>query len=223
MCSQIKFMDITYLGHSSFRLKGKTASLITDPFDPQMVGFSYPKVEADIVTVSHEHADHNRTDLVKNVAKTVSGPGEYEIKGVSIIGIPSFHDNKKGSLRGANTIYVIEMDKLRLVHLGDLGHKLSGDIFSDFGEIDVLVVPVGGEYTIGVSDAVEVVQEVEPEIVIPMHYKMPGMDEKTFGKLSKVDEFLNQVGMAVERTDKLSLKKENLFGDQKVVVLERKG
>lgn len=216
-------MDIIYLGHSSFRLRGKSTSLITDPFDPQMVGLSYPKVEADIVTVSHEHADHNRVDLVKNVARTVSGPGEYEIKGVSIIGISSFHDNKKGTLRGANTIYVIEMDKLRLVHLGDLGHKLDDNIFSDFGDIDVLLVPIGGEYTIGVSDAVEVVQAIEPEIVVPMHYKMSGMDEKTFGRLSGVDEFINQVGLTVERTDKLSIKKENLFGDQKVVVLERKG
>ena len=223
MYSQSKFMDITYLGHSSFRLKGKTATLITDPFDPQMVGLSYPKVEADIVTVSHEHADHNKVELVKNVSKVISGPGEYEIKGVSIIGIASFHDNKKGAIRGGNTIYIIEMDKLRLVHLGDLGHKLSDDIFSDFGEIDVLIVPVGGEYTITSSDAVEVVQDIEPEIVIPMHYKLPGMDEKTFGKLSGVDEFINQVGLAVEKSDKLSLKKENLFGDQKVVVLERKG
>lgn len=216
-------MDIIYLGHSSFRLRGKDASLVTDPFDPRMVGLSYPKVEADIVTVSHEHAGHNKTDLVKNVSKVVSGPGEYEIKGVSIIGISSFHDNKKGTLRGSNTIYIIEMDKLRLVHLGDLGHKLEDNIFSDFGDIDVLMIPVGGEYTIAASDAVEVVQAIEPEIVIPMHYKMQGMDEKTFGKISAVDEFLNQMGLTVERTDKLSIKKESLFGDQKVVVLERKG
>ena len=215
-------MDITFLGHSSFRLRGKDASLITDPFDPQMVGLAYPKVEADIVTVSHEHSDHNKIDLVKNVSRVISGPGEYEIKGISVIVISSVHDDKKGALRGSNTIYIIEIDKLRLVHLGDLGHKLLNDIFSDFGEIDVLIVPVGGEYTIGVSDAVEVVQSIEPEIVIPMHYRLPGMDEKTFGKLSKVDEFLSQVGLGVERTDKLSLKKENLLGDQKVVVLERK-
>ena len=117
-------MDITYLGHSSFKIKTKTATIITDPFDPQMVGLKYSGVEGEIVTVSHAHADHNATGKVAGVKKIVEGPGEYEISGVSIMGFPSFHDNKEGAERGKNTIYVIEADGLRLAHLGDLGHTI---------------------------------------------------------------------------------------------------
>jgi L-ascorbate metabolism protein UlaG (beta-lactamase superfamily) len=101
-------MDITYLGHSSFKIKTKTATVITDPFDPQMVGLKYSGVEGEIVTVSHAHRDHNAVDKVAGVKKVVEGPGEYEIMGVSIIGYPSFHDAKEGAERGKNTIYIIE-------------------------------------------------------------------------------------------------------------------
>lgn len=214
-------MDITYLGHSSFRLRGKSASLITDPYDSEMVGFKYPRMEANIVTVSHDHADHNKVDQVNSVEKVISGPGEYEIKGVSIIGIPSYHDNKKGTLRGKNTIYVIEMDKVRIVHLGDLGHTLKEDFFSSIGDIDVLMIPVGGEYTIGPLEAAQLVELIEPEIVLPMHYKVAGLKE-TFAKLLDLDSFLKEVGLVVEKVEKLTVKKENLLGEQKVIVLENK-
>src|SRR4030043_2410474 len=103
-------MDISYLGHSSFRIKGKNASVVTDPFDSQMVGLKFPSVEADIVTVSHDHNDHNQSQLVKGVKRVVAGPGEYEIMGVSIIGIPSYHDSEKGAARGKNIIYVYKID-----------------------------------------------------------------------------------------------------------------
>ena len=120
-------MDITYLGHSSFKIRTKTATVITDPFDPKMVGLKYSGVEGEIVTVSHDHSDHNAVDRVSLVKKVVEGPGEYEILGVTIMGYKTFHDNKNGSERGENTVYVIEAEGLRLVHLGDLGHLLSDD------------------------------------------------------------------------------------------------
>lgn len=215
-------MDITFLGHSSFRLKGKTATVLTDPFDPEMVGLKFPKVDANIVTVSHDHNNHNKVEKVSSVKRAVTGPGEYEIMGVSMIGISSFHDEKKGAKRGKNTIYVYEMDGLRLAHLGDLGHKLSEKILEKIGDIDVLMIPVGGEYTIGPSEAVEVVRAIEPKIAIPMHYQMPGLNPATFAKLSSTEPFLAEVGLPVEKTDRLSIRKENLGEESKVILLEKK-
>jgi len=215
-------MDITYLGHSSFRLRGKTASLVTDPFDPKVVGLSFPKVSADIVTISHKHNDHNKAELVKDVKKVVSGPGEYEINEVSIIGFSSYHDDKKGAKRGKNTIYVIEMDGQRIVHLGDLGHKLSEKFIEKIGNVDVLIIPVGGEYTIGATKATELVRAIEPRMTIPMHYKVPNLNPKTFAKLSSVEPFLTQIGISVEKTNKLNVSSGTIEEEQKIVLLEKK-
>jgi L-ascorbate metabolism protein UlaG (beta-lactamase superfamily) len=215
-------MDITYLGHSSFKLKGKTASVITDPFSPEMVGLKYPKVSADIVTVSHDHKDHNQADLVKDTRMVINTPGEYEIMGISIIGIPTFHDDKKGALRGKNTIFVIEIEDIRVAHLGDLGHVLSEKTIDKIGEVDILLIPIGGEYTINPSQSAQIVRDMEPNIAIPMHYKVDGMDEKTFGKLSDEKSFLAEVGYMVERTDKLVIKKVSLEEEKKVVVINTK-
>jgi L-ascorbate metabolism protein UlaG (beta-lactamase superfamily) len=214
-------MDITFLGHSAFRLRGKTATLVTDPYDAS-VGFKPPKVSADIVTVSHDHHDHNRADHISDIKRVVNGPGEYEISGVSIIGISTFHDDKNGQLRGKNTVYVIEIDNLRIVHLGDLGHKLNEKIQEEIGSVDVLMIPVGGVYTIGPSEASEVVRAVEPNIILPMHYQIKGLDKKTFGKLAKVDQFLSELGLPSEKMSKLAVKKSDLDSEQKVVVLERR-
>lgn len=217
-------MDITYLGHSSFRLKGKDAAVLTDPYDSKYVGFKFPATDADIVTVSHHHDDHDKAELVSGVKKIVDGPGEYEITGVSILGFSSFHDSKKGEERGANTIYVIEMDGLRLCHLGDLGHTLSDELVENLGDIDILMIPVGGGGpTITVGDAVTVVQAIEPSIIIPMHYQAQGLNPEVFAKLAPVDGFLKEVGINAERLPKFSIKKEEINPEvQRVVVLERK-
>ncbi len=215
-------MDITYFGHSSFKLRGKTATVVTDPYDPKMVGLKFAKVSADIVTVSHDHHDHNFVSQVTDVKKVVQGPGEYEISGVSIIGFDSYHDEAKGLERGKNTIFVIEIDGIRVAHLGDLGHKLSEDVIGEMGTVDILLIPVGGVYTIDSDTAAEVVREIEPSITIPMHYYIDGMDENAFGKLAKVDAFITEIGLSVERLEKLSLKKSEIQEDQKVIVLEKK-
>jgi L-ascorbate metabolism protein UlaG (beta-lactamase superfamily) len=215
-------MEITYLGHSSFRIRTPGAFLVTDPFDPKMVGLKYSGVEADIVTISHDHADHNQSQLVKGAKRVVAGPGEYEIAGVSIIGIPSFHDEKKGELRGKNTIYVIETEDLRLCHLGDLGHTLSQEVIQEIGEVDILMVPVGGAFTIGPREASQVVIDIEPKIVIPMHYSLPGLNQEVFSKLASVEDFLKEVSLPTERLPKLSIKKEELGEESKAVVLEFK-
>jgi len=216
-------MDIVFLGHSSFQIKTKNVTLITDPFDPTMVGFKFPKVGADIVTISHKHADHNQLSLVSGVKKVISGPGEYEIAGVSIIGIASYHDNEKGAKRGKNTIYVIEAEDLRIAHLGDLGHTLPEGKLDEIGEIDILMVPVGGTYTIGPKEAVEVVQAIEPTLIIPMHHQMAGLNQKIFSGITGVDEFLSQMALKTEKLNKLKVSKSVLPDDeQRVVVLAKK-
>jgi L-ascorbate metabolism protein UlaG (beta-lactamase superfamily) len=217
-------MDITYLGHSSFKIKTKTATVITDPFDSQMVGLKYSGVEGEIVTVSHAHHDHNAVDKVSGVKKVLEGPGEYEVMGVSIIGYPSFHDAKQGTERGKNTIYVIEAEGLRLAHLGDLGHALNDDLVNEMGSIDVLMIPVGGNFTIGPKEAVEIVGKIDPYFIIPMHYFVPGLNSQTFVGLQPVETFLKEIGMTVENLPKFSLKREDILEDQgsKVIILEKK-
>lgn len=220
----VKIMDITYLGHSSFKIKTKTATVVTDPFDPEMVGLKYSGVESDIVTVSHKHKDHNATNKVSGVKKVLDGPGEYEISGVSIIGFPSFHDAKKGEERGKNTIFVFEADGLRIAHLGDLGHVISDDLVSEIGAVDVLMVPVGGFYTLSPKEAVEMCSKIDPYFILPMHYKVPELKEENFSGLESEETFLKEIGKTVEILPKLSIKKEDIIDDQpaKVIMLERK-
>ncbi|OGM08631.1 hypothetical protein A2159_03745 [Candidatus Woesebacteria bacterium RBG_13_34_9] len=215
-------MDITYLGHSSFRIKFREAYLVTDPYNPKSVGIKYSKTSSEIVTISHDHEDHNFTDLITDTRKIVDGPGEYEILGISIIGIGVYHDDKKGELRGRNIIYIIEADGLRLVHLGDLGHRLSEDVIDQLGTVDVLMIPVGGFYTIGSSEATDIVRDIEPSITIPMHYKVEGINSEIFGKLDTVDSFLKEIAITIEKVEKLSIKANELGDEQKVVVFERK-
>jgi len=214
-------MDIVYLGHSSFKLRGKSVSVVTDPYDSGVVGFKYPSSEADIVTVSHDHKDHNQSSVVKNVKKVIFGAGEYEIAGVSIIGISQFHDEVKGEKRGKNIIYIYEMDDFRLCHLGDLGHILSDEMVGQIGDIDILMIPVGGFYTIGPKEAVEIIGKINPYFVIPMHYKVSGINRDTFSELFPVEDFLSNSGLSVEKMQKFTVKKGDIMEDQstKVIVL----
>ena len=215
-------MDIFYLGHSSFKLKTKNVTLITDPFDPKMVGLKFPPVSCEIVTVSHPHRDHDYLEAVRDYKKAVEGPGEYEILGVSILGLTTFHDKAKGEERGKNTIYIFESEGLRMAHLGDLAHKLTDKMVEEIGSINILMIPVGGEVTLSANEAVEVVRSIEPNIVIPMHYKEEGVKQEAFEKLETVDNFLKEMGLTVEKLPKLSLKVSDLTEEQKVVLLERK-
>lgn len=216
-------MEITYLGHSSFKIKGKNVSIVTDPYDSDEVGLKFTKTEADIVTISHDHSDHNKSDAVTDVSRVIKGPGEYEIAGTSIIGISSFHDNESGQKRGKNTIYILEVDDIKIVHLGDLGHLLNEKQREDLGEIDVLLVPVGGFYTINPVEAKEVVLSLEPKIIVPMHFQTEGLNPAIFKELSPVEEFISQVGFKTEKLPKLTLKKEDLVNyDEVIVVLEKK-
>lgn len=215
-------MEISYLGHSSFKIRGKTATVVTDPYGE--MGGKFPKdTTADIVTVSHGHGDHNQKDKVGGNPFVIEGPGEYEVKGVSVIGVFTWHDSEEGRARGANTAYVIEMDGLRLLHLGDLGHKLSEGQVSEIGPIDLVMVPVGGVYTLDAKTAAEVVRQVDPWVVVPMHYQQAGLDPKMFGSLTGVGEFLKEMGKdGVTAVPKLVISADRLPTELQVVVLERK-
>ncbi len=214
-------MEVTYLGHSSFKLKGKTATVVTDPYNEKCGKFPKDTL-ADIVTVSHQHADHNQVKLVSGNPFVIEGAGEYEVKGVSVVGIQSWHDDKGGADRGPNVIYVIEIDGLRLCHLGDLGHKLTEEQLEEIGSIDIAVIPVGGDYTIDAKMAVEVAKQLDPWIIIPMHYQQAGLDAAMFAKLTGVETFLKEMGKDVAPVPKLIMSHDKLPEESQVVVLERK-
>ncbi|MBI2616796.1 MBL fold metallo-hydrolase [Candidatus Gottesmanbacteria bacterium] len=212
-------MEITYLGHSSFKLRGKNAIVVTDPFDPKFVGLKFPKIPADIVTISHEHHDHNFREAVDGTPVIVSGAGEYEVKGIKIIGIDTFHDASLGSERGGNTIYRIEMDGISLVHCGDLGHKLTEAQLDTIGDVGILMIPVGGYFTLDAALASEVVSQITPKIIIPMHYKRDGLT-KDFDVLSTLDLFLKEMGKeGITPVPKLTVSQDKLPTETTVVVL----
>lgn len=216
-------MEFTFLGHSCFKIRTKKGTLVCDPFDPEMVGLKFPKVSADIVTVSHDHKDHNQAQLVNGKPKVVSGPGEYEIGEIQILGIPTYHDDKEGKLRGKNTVYAIEAEGIRVCHLGDLGHKLGDREQEALGAINVLLVPVGGEYTINAKTAASVISQVEPDIVIPMHYQMSGLKKEVFSKLAPVEDFVSEIGIEPRRETKYSITAPALPEEMQLVLLEKKG
>lgn len=211
-------MEISYLGHSSFRIRTKTGVVVTDPFSSEMVGLKFPRVEADIVTVSHQHKDHNQASAVDGEPMVISLPGEYEIKGISFFGYASFHDESQGAERGENTIFVIEAEGLRVCHLGDLGATPAAKVMEEIIGVDVLMVPVGGKYTIDAKEAIELVNQIEPSYVLPMHYKTVAMTD-----LADLESFLSEMGAEkAEKLDKLTVTKDKLPEETKVVVLERK-
>ncbi len=212
-------MDVTWLGHGCFRLRGKNAAVVTDPYPPT-IGLKLSRMDADLVTVSHEHDDHTYTQVVRDGAYEVRGPGEYEVAGVSVIGLPTYHDAEKGAKEGRNTVYLIEMDDVRVCHLGDLGHKLDDAEAEAVASPDVLLVPVGGRTTMNAEQAAEVVRQLEPRFVVPMHYAIPGLKLQ----LDPVDRFLKEMGVtSPEPQPKLSVQKSSVSEyETKVVLLEPK-
>jgi L-ascorbate metabolism protein UlaG (beta-lactamase superfamily) len=209
-------MDITWLGHSCFKLKGSHATVITDPYSPE-IGYSLGKTKADIVTLSHQHPGHCYAQGIGGEPRIVERPGEYEIGGVLIIGIATFHDKEKGAKRGKNTVYLLEIDEISICHLGDLGHVLTGEQVEEIDDVDVLLLPVGGVDTINAATAAEVVRQIEPKIVIPMHYKTPSLQME----LDPVDKFLKEIGAKqVEPLAKLSVAKSTLPPTTQVVLLD---
>jgi len=239
-------MQIIWYGQSCFQLiveneKKEKISIVIDPFDPK-IGLKMPSLKADVLLVSHQHSDHNNKATVSNGYFLIEGPGEYETKGVFFQGIPAFHpvrndgvikrgqsekdkisngvhDNSKGGERGEITMYVIEAEEMRLCFLSDLGQKeLHDKQIEELGEVDILFVPVGSAHSLDAKGASDIIAEIEPRIVIPMHYKLPGMKPE----MEPIDKFLKLMGVEkAEPQEKLTIKKKDLpEGETKVIVLK---
>jgi L-ascorbate metabolism protein UlaG (beta-lactamase superfamily) len=215
-------MNIQYYGHSCFKITTKPAGratddvvIFTDPFD-RSIGLRPPQGQANLVFVSHDHYDHNNASILKGEPIILNTPGEYSARGINATGIDSHHDENQGEDRGHNTIFVFESEGIRICHLGDLGSELTPKQLEDIDGIDILMIPVGGKFTIDGKKAAEIVRRIEPKIVIPMHYKTSGLtinieDEK---------KFCNEMGNCPKsKIMKINVKEKDLEGKNMEVVI----
>jgi len=206
-------MNIQYYGHSCFKITVRPGGRATeevavfmDPFD-KSIGLKPPFGQANVVFISHHHYDHDNAAALKGDPIIIDTPGEYSVKGISAVGINSFHDEKEGAERGHNTIFVLETENIRLCHLGDLGTDLNSEQLEKMNGVDILFIPVGGKYTIDGKKAAEIARKIEPAIVIPIHYKVPGL------KIDIADEkmFCSEMGNCPkEKISKINLRKKDL-------------
>lgn len=217
-------MDIYWGGQALFKLKGKKASVVIDPYKEEFTGLKLPKdLSADVALSTHNHDDHNNTEGIKTPtgekAMVFKDPGEYEVAGVVISAFSSFHDSSNGSEKGKNLILHLMMDGLNIVHLGDLGQtELTEEQVSLIGAVDILLIPVGGTYTIDGKKAPAIISQLEPKIIIPMHYKIDGLKFELEG----VEGFLKEMGAeGVTPIPKLSITKDKLPEEPMVVVLSK--
>jgi L-ascorbate metabolism protein UlaG (beta-lactamase superfamily) len=208
-------MFITYLGHSCFKLQDKVGvdgiTVVTDPFD-KATGYKVPNFEADIITVSHNHHDHNNADALRGQPFIIKTAGEYDIKGVMIEGIDSSH----GGDLGANIIYRIEIDDVSIAHLGDLGKVLDDKQLERLAGVDIVMIPVGGKYTLDAKQAVEVISQIEPRIVIPMHYKTA---EGSIKDIEGVEKFIKELGIQPREEEKLKISKKDLPQEEMELII----
>lgn len=211
-------MKIKWLGHSSFLITSeKGTKLLTDPYSSGWgITYSPIKEQADVVTVSHEHGDHNNTASLPGAPQVVKGSVSKEVKGISITGIPTYHDKSKGSERGANTIFCLAIDGIKLCHMGDLGHTLTPEEARQIGQVDILLIPVGGYFTIDASEATKVYSDLKPCIVIPMHYKTSKCDMP----ISGVEDFLRgKTNVKRTGTSEVEVHKDKLPATTEILVL----
>jgi L-ascorbate metabolism protein UlaG (beta-lactamase superfamily) len=216
-------VSITWIGHACFAIRSSEGFVIvTDPYSN--IGYKnpnqYPDIVANAITVSHEHSDHNAVGFVNQVpggAKVIRGSGEHLVDGIRIKGIGTYHDEVQGAQRGPNTVFVMDVDGIRICHLGDLGHLLSAAQLSEIGVVDVLMIPVGGVYTIDAAKATMVLEQIRPRIAIPMHYKTPSLSFS----LDPVDKFLSgKEGVERPGTDTITLTPGELPDPVKIIVLD---
>ncbi len=208
-------MKVQWYGQSCFLIEGQGIRLVTDPPSGEL-GYALPAVAVDLVCVSHDHYDHNNIQALRGAPLVLKTPGVHEFEGLRMEGISSFHDDTGGSQRGRNLIFVWEMDGVRTAHLGDLG-SFHDAALQSLGRVDLLLIPVGGVYTIDAAGAKQVVAQLRPRIVIPMHFKTPVLSIKLAG----VEEFLGlfQPGQ-VQRKRVLEIEAAGLPDNQEIVVLD---
>ena len=215
-------MKIKWYGHAAFLLTSDQGlKIIIDPYEPGAFGgqLSYGKIkdQGDMVITSHDHADHNYTKDLPGTPQVVKGSGSRTIKGISIKGIPTYHDPTKGSERGTNTIFTIKLDDIQLCHLGDLGHLLSEKELAEIGPVDILMIPVGGFFTIDPKEATRVAEQIKPKVLIPMHFKT----EKCGFPIASVEDFLKgKTNTKRARASEAAFDKATLPQQMEIVVLE---
>ena len=210
-------MKIKWLGQATFTIKSD-ATLVTDPYNP-MLGKLPSDLMAAVVTVSHNHGDHSYTKGVGGNPQIINTVGEFSVGGFEIKGVATFHDNEGGRKRGNNIVFVVKSEGLTLCHLGDLGHLLTPEQMTTIGPVDILMIPCGGFFTIDPAQAVEVVNQIKPKIVLPMHYK----PKKSLIPLplAGVDKFTGALGWPVEEVLELEIDRATLDSiEQKVVVFK---
>lgn len=214
-------MKIKWFGHSCFMITSKEGKkIIVDPY-VNMLGYKLPELEADIVTTSHEHKDHNNIDAVKGNFVHINGLGVFSEHGIELKGIDTFHDKVSGTKKGKNTIFNIKVDDINICHCGDLGHILDANQVDQIGDVDVLLIPVGGGYTIDAADAVEVVKQLKPKVIVPMHYRTKALGPAGL-VFAKVDKFIDASGLKAQSYGELELNKENIENYQGIAVLKYK-
>jgi len=210
-------MKVKWLGHAAFLITSDAGTrIITDPYARQE-NLSYGEIKepADIVTVSHDHADHGNIAAVQGNPAVVRGTAE--VKGIKFKGVPAYHDEAQGGKRGSNTIFCFEVDGVKVCHLGDLGHQLNDKQVAEIGKVDVLLVPVGGFYTIDATVAGRVCDQLKPRVIIPMHFKT----DKCAFPISGVDEFLKgKEKVSQLDTSEVEFKPDELPADTKIIVLK---
>ena len=212
-------MEISFVGHACFRLRGRDASVVIDPYGKGLglTTLVPSRFSADVLAITHEHPGHNNRAMVGGDPKVIDGPDEYEVKGVSIQGVSAFHDDARGDRLGRVTMYSITIDEVVVAHLGDLGHGLSEAQQDHLGTIDVLLLPVGGGNSLSATAAAAVANQLEAKFVIPMHYKLPGLKVD----LDDPQHFASEMGIEnVEFQPKLSLNSKPSGDEMKVVFLE---
>ena len=186
-----------------------------DPFSKD-IGLKPPKIKDNIVLVSHHHYDHDNVEDASPQTMIIDGPGEYEKQGILVRGIQSFHDKSGGKERGLNTIYVIKAEDMAICHMGDFGQdKFEEHQLEEIGDVDILMIPVGGKYTIDYKEAVNVISQIEPKIVIPMHYKVKDLNIDLEGP----EKFLKEIGLIPEKTDKLKISRKTLPVEETKLIL----
>jgi len=213
-------MKITYIGHSSFKIEINGKVIVIDPYDPALMGYKFPETSADILLLSHKDAETTHMEGIKNCEHVIDSPGEYEIAEIFIYGLSTFHDGESGAKNGKNTAFLIEDSNFSVLHLGSLGHELSKETLEKIGAVDVLMIPVGGNYVIDAEKASKVISSLEPGIVIPMHYNTK--DSTHPEKLAELEEFLEEMGVekGIAKRDSLELKSSVSDEETKVVVLK---
>lgn len=209
-------MDINWYGHSCFRIREQGLTVVTDPY-PEELGYTRPRIRADVITVSHAHEGHSAVKGFRGGPRVFDAPGEYEVGGVFITGVSTFHDAKQGAVSGRNIAFLLDFDGLTVCHLGDLGHLLDQSQIEALDGVNVLMVPVGGGSSLSGAQAAEVISLIEPNVVIPMHYQTPAVSRD----IAPVTHFLKAMGLRdIEPQESLRVTRASLGEEMQVVLLQ---